>query len=57
MRGMRPVVIGMIAAAALLLIFPAATTPDDLNFIDGWSWALFGAVFVGSWRKGQSRFC
>ncbi|MFR8224929.1 MAG: chromate transporter [Alistipes shahii] len=27
MRGMRPVVIGMIAAAALLLIFPTATTP------------------------------
>ncbi len=51
MRGMRPVVIGMIAAAALLLIFPRSDNPDDLNFIDGWSWALFGAVFVGSWRK------
>ncbi len=51
MRGMRPVVIGMIAAAALLLIFPRSDNPDDLNFIDGWSWALFGAVFIGSWRK------
>lgn len=52
MRGMRPVVIGMIAAAALLLIFPRGDAPDDdRNFIDAWSWALFAAVFVGSWRK------
>ena len=51
MRGMRPVVIGMIAAAALLLIFPHGDNPDDRNFIDAWSWALFGGVFVGSWRK------
>ena len=46
-----PVVIGMIAAAALLLIFPHSDAPDDQNFIDAWSWALFGGVFVGSWRK------
>lgn len=51
MRGMRPVVIGMIAAAALLLIFPHGDNPDDRNFIDAWSWVLFGGVFVGSWRK------
>ena len=51
MRGMRPVVIGMIAAAALLLIFPRSSAPDDRNFIDAWSWVLFGGVFVGSWRK------
>ena len=51
MRGMRPVVIGMIAAAALLLIFPHGDNPDDRNFIDAWSWALFGGVFVRSWRK------
>ena len=51
MRGMRPVVIGMIAAAALLLIFPHNDAPGDRNFIDGWSWALFGAVLAGSWRK------
>ena len=51
MRGMKPVVIGMIAAAALLLIFPHSDAPGDRNFIDGWSWALFAAVFVGSWRK------
>ena len=42
MRGMRPAVIGMIAAAALLLIFPHS---------DARSWVLFGGVFVGSWRK------
>jgi len=46
MRGMRPVVIGMIAAAALLLIFPHGDNPDDRNFIDAWSWALFGGGFV-----------
>lgn len=51
MLGMRPVVIGMIAAAALLLIFPHTSAPDDRNFIDAWSWALFGGVFVASWRK------
>ncbi|MEG2365420.1 MAG: chromate transporter [Alistipes sp.] len=51
MRGMRPVVIGMIAAAALLLIFPHSTDPAEANFIDGWSWALFGMVALGAWRK------
>lgn len=51
MRGMRPVVIGMIAAAALLLIFPRSDAPGDRNFIDGWSWVLFGGIFVGSWRN------
>lgn len=51
MLGMRPVVIGMIAAAALLLIFPHADAPDDRNFIDTWSWVLFGGVLVASWQK------
>lgn len=51
MRGMRPVVVGMIAAAALLLIFPHSEAPGDRNFIDAWSWALFGGVMIGSWRK------
>lgn len=51
MRGMRPVVIGMIAAAALLLIFPHSDAPGDRNFIDAWSWLLFGGVLAGSWRK------
>ncbi len=51
MQGMRPVVIGMIAAAALLLIFPHSNAPDDRNFIDAWSWLLFGGVFIGSLKK------
>lgn len=51
MKGMRPVVIGMIASAALLLMFPHSSVPGDQNFIDGWSWALFGGVFVCSVRK------
>ena len=50
MAGMKPVVIGMIAAAALLLIFPHSDAPGDQNFIDAWSWVLFGGVFAGSWR-------
>lgn len=49
MRGLRPVVIGMIGAAALLLIFPH--DPEEANFIDRWSWILFGGVLVGSYFK------
>ncbi|MBQ9704818.1 MAG: chromate transporter [Paludibacteraceae bacterium] len=41
MRGLRYVVVGLIAAAALVLM-----TPD--NFIDAWSWLLFAAVFAGT---------
>lgn len=51
MRGMRPVVIGMIAAAALMLIAPHDSSPSERNFIDAWSWLLFGGVLVGQWRK------
>lgn len=51
MRGMRPVVIGMIAAATLLLIFPHSTDPGEQNFIDLWSWLLFGGVLIGQWKK------
>lgn len=36
---MRPVTIGMIAAAAIILITP-------YNFIDWWSWLLFGGAFA-----------
>ena len=46
---MTPVVLGMILSAALLLMFPASS--EEASFIDGWSWALFGATLVGSWRK------
>ena len=52
MRGMRPVVIGMIASAALLLMFPkGGGAAGDANFIDAWSWILFGATFLASLRK------
>lgn len=47
--GMRPVVIGMIAAAALLLIFPHSD--EGRSFIDGWSWAIFGLTLLGSTHK------
>lgn len=41
LKGMQPMVIGMIAAAALLLITPA-------TFIDWKSWAIFGAALLAS---------
>lgn len=44
MQGMRPMMIGMIAAAALLLL-------NRETFIDWKSWVLFGACFVASIRK------
>jgi chromate transporter len=47
--GMRPVVIGMIGAAALLLMFPSSK--EGASFIDGWSWALFGVALVASLKK------
>lgn len=51
MRGMRPVVIGLIASAALLLIFPLSSDPAEQNFTDLWSWILFGVAFWGSLKK------
>lgn len=47
--GMRPVVVGMIAAAALLLIFPH--TAEGRSFIDGWSWVIFLVTLLASTRK------
>ena len=47
--GMRPVVVGMIASAALLLMFPHSA--DGRSFIDGWSWVIFLLVLLGSQRK------
>lgn len=47
--GMRPVVVGMIASAALLLIFPHSE--DGRSFIDGWSWVIFIGVMVASVKK------
>ena len=46
---MRPVVVGMIAAAALLLMFPKNRA--DGTFIDHWSWILFGATLYASYKK------
>ena len=48
-KGMRPVVVGMIAAAALLLIFPHSA--DGRSFIDGWSWVIFIGVLIASVRR------
>ncbi len=44
-----PIVVGMIASAALLMMFPLKS-PNE-NFTDVWSWLLFAAVLYGSYRK------
>ena len=49
LMGMRPVVVGMIAAAALLLMFPKQSA--DATFIDHWSWILFGITLYASYKK------
>jgi chromate transporter len=46
---MKPVVVGMIGAAALLLMFPKSE--DGVSFIDGWSWALFAIAMIASLKK------
>ena len=43
MKTLRPIVIGMIGAAAGILI-------TKENFIDWSSWALFAGAFIASWR-------
>ncbi len=47
--GMRPVVIGMIGAATLLLMFP--TDNEGASFIDVWSWVLFGIALAASYKR------
>lgn len=47
--GMKPVVIGMIGSAALLLMFPKSA--EEANFIDMWSWVFFLGCLYGSYRK------
>ena len=47
--GMKPIVVGMIGAAALLLMFPKSD--DGASFIDGWSWALFAVAMAASLKK------
>lgn len=44
MSGMKPMIIGMIASAAAVLL-----TPE--NFIDWKSWVIFGVCFVASAKK------
>ena len=44
MAGMMPVLVGMITAAALLLMFPSES--DGASFIDTWSWVIFGICVV-----------
>jgi chromate transporter len=48
-KGMRPVVVGMIASAALLLIFPHSA--EGRSFIDGWSWVIFIGVLLASVKR------
>ena len=47
--GMHIVVIGMIGAAALLLMFPTST--DGRSFIDAWSWIIFALAAFASHKK------
>ncbi len=49
MAGMTPVLVGMITAAALLLMFPEKS--DGASFIDAWSWIIFGVCMVMSILK------
>lgn len=42
LKGIKPVVLGLIAAAAILLV-----TPD--NFVDWRSWLIFICAFIASW--------
>ena len=48
-KSVSPVVVGMIASAALLMIVPRSG--DSENFVDIWSWILFAACLYGSYRK------
>ena len=48
-KSVGPIVVGMIASAALLMMFPVSGTNE--NFVDVWSWILFAACLYGSYRK------
>ena len=48
-KSVTPIVVGMIASAALLMMAPR--TGENENFVDVWSWLLFGVVLYGSYRK------
>lgn len=44
MDSLKPTIVGLIAAAALMLLTP-------YNFVDYKSWIIFGAVFIASLKK------
>ena len=48
-KSVGPIVVGMIASAALLMMFPVSGKHE--NFVDAWSWILFAACLYGSYRK------
>ncbi len=48
-KSVGPIVVGMIASAALIMISPRTGASE--SFVDGWSWALFAACLYGSYRK------
>ena len=48
-KSVGPVVVGMIASAALLMMFPRSGNNE--NFTDIWSWILFAACLYGAYRK------
>ena len=47
--GMKPIVIGMIGAAVLLLLFPS----DGGGVGDIWSWLLFAVALYASYKKAN----
>ncbi len=49
MDAMKPILIGMIASAALLLMFPSDSS--GASFIDAWSWIIFAVCLVMSYFK------
>uniref|UniRef100_UPI00405743DD chromate transporter n=1 Tax=Alistipes sp. TaxID=1872444 RepID=UPI00405743DD len=51
MRGIRPVVIGLIASAVLLLMWPHTAESGERSFIDLWSWGLFAGVLLGCYKR------
>lgn len=46
---MKPVVVGMMASAVLLLMFPRSE--DAASFTDAWSWIFFLGVIYGSYKR------
>lgn len=52
MKWMHPIVVAMIGASALTLIFPEDN--NGTNFIDIWSWVLFGLALAATLTKKVS---